>query len=286
MPMGYLKWWVFGSSLLLLFSCWPEDKKEGHKASDFAASEIELGRKLFFFNGLSGDSSQSCGSCHLPQSGFTSGRLVFSNGVKRNVPGLLNLKNSPRFFWDGREKNLESLVIKPILNRDEMQGNLVAAIQKMNRDSHWKTAFKEVYGKDTIYTALISRSLAAYVKSLSGPAPVEYPDSAFREGKKIFQIHCRSCHSGPAFTDFALRRSVVAAGGPDSGHFRLSRLKKDIYSFKTPGLSFISRTSPYTHDGRFPDLESIVAAYSAIPGFARLKNEKARKALIRYLKTL
>jgi cytochrome c peroxidase len=279
-------WRGFVSLFFLLNSCNDRDNLPGNTQSGFSEKEVDLGRKLFFFNGLSGDGKQNCASCHLPQKAFSSEKILKSNGFERNVPSLLNLEKSTRFFWDGRETNLESLVIKPILSKAEMHGNLVLAIAWMNKSRKWKKDFETVYGRDTIYTALVARALSSYVRSLTVKPSMPLADSDYKRGKALFQALCQSCHKGEAFTDFALRRSVIAAEGPDSGHFSISHRKQDVYFFKTPGMARIAQTAPYTHDGRFSTLESLLMAYSREPGMQDLKNEKSRKALLKYMKTL
>ncbi|MEI2747737.1 MAG: cytochrome c peroxidase [Ferruginibacter sp.] len=65
-----------------------------------------LGKKLFSEKILSRDSSVSCASCHKPAFAF-SDTMAFSAGIegrytKRNTPSVLNMKNRPYYFWDGR----------------------------------------------------------------------------------------------------------------------------------------------------------------------------------------
>jgi len=67
---------------------------------------IELGRLLFWEKELSADGSMSCGSCHLPSSGFADPSAV-STGITgaqglRNAMAIVNIGWTPSFFWDGR----------------------------------------------------------------------------------------------------------------------------------------------------------------------------------------
>ena len=91
------------------------------------AKGVELGRKLFYDPILSGDSTQSCSSCHSVNHAF-SDTIQFSIGIdglpgKRNAMPIYNLGYSPfdnGFFWDGRAITLEDQAIKPIQDPVEM----------------------------------------------------------------------------------------------------------------------------------------------------------------------
>jgi cytochrome c peroxidase len=284
MPTASLKWWGLNSLLGLgfLFCCQPKSS-EKHEEK-YHLSQVELGKKLFFFKGLSRKGDQNCGTCHQADSAFASARTVLSNGIRRQSASLLNLKNSTEFFWDGREKNLESLVIKPILSKDEMHGDLVLAIRKMNQDLEWRKDFALVYGRDTIYSALVARALSAFVRSLEKPFP---PNQGIRQnGRKLFELHCASCHSGAATTDFKLRESPTAASGPDSGRYRITGRLEDVYFFKTPGLAGISLSPPYVHDGRYKTLEELVKIYARTLKTKDLQSPENQKELIVFLNSL
>ena len=51
------------------------------------AAQIELGRQLFFDNGLSADGRVSCASCHQPDKAFSDGRPV-AMGMRSGMPNL------------------------------------------------------------------------------------------------------------------------------------------------------------------------------------------------------
>jgi len=83
---------------------------------------IELGEKLFNERILSLDSSISCASCHKPEFAFAD-TVAFSVGINgkltsRNTPSVLNMKNRPYYFWDGRAASLEEQALMPISNPD------------------------------------------------------------------------------------------------------------------------------------------------------------------------
>lgn len=236
-----------------------------------------LGKLLFFETDLSGDGKQSCATCHVPDSGFTKPDIR----LKRAIPTLWNLAWSPSFFWDGSQENLESMIFLPLTDSLEMHGQLFAAARNLQKKPEWRQAFARAFGKDTVYSALISRALAQYVRTLVLPMPDTFGFSPQeKEGFLIFQKACAHCHAGKFGTDFRLRKSVLAASGPDFGRFHVSRLPKDTFVFKTPGLAQISKTAPYMHNNAIPDLDSLLRGYALVlPG-----NEWKSKATLAQLK--
>jgi cytochrome c peroxidase len=105
-------------------------------------NKAELGRKLFTEKILSKDSSVSCASCHNPQFAFAD-TAAFSMGIhqtptRRNTPSVLNMKNRPYFFWDGRAASLEQQALMPIENKDEMGLPVAEAVARLNRNKEYR----------------------------------------------------------------------------------------------------------------------------------------------------
>ena len=71
--------------------------------------KIELGKKLFFDRRLSGDSTMSCATCHMPELAFTDGQDISLSYPTtknwRNSPTLINVAFQKYLFHDGRVKN-------------------------------------------------------------------------------------------------------------------------------------------------------------------------------------
>ena len=114
----WLSYFLSAFIIIILISSFFE--KENAEIKTKAA----LGKKLFSEKILSKDSSVSCASCHKPQFAFAD-TAAFSIGIegkltKRNTPSVLNMKNRPYFFWDGRAVTLEEQSLMPIQNPDEM----------------------------------------------------------------------------------------------------------------------------------------------------------------------
>lgn len=138
-------------------------------------SKEELGQVLFFDKNLSNNRTQSCATCHNPNSGFTDDR---DNGVSkmaslgdnnksigdRQAPTASYAKFSPVFhfdekkqkfiggqFWDGRAATLEEQAGGPPLNPDEMgMANKKEVLKRIKENEIYVSSFKNLYGNDIL----------------------------------------------------------------------------------------------------------------------------------------
>ena len=120
---------VISGFLLLLIG------STGFKETGTIGTKAALGKKLFSEKILSRDSTVSCASCHKPDYAFAD-TSAFSVGIggkltRRNTPSVLNMKNRPYFFWDGRAASLEEQSLMPIQNPDEMGLPIEEAIRPL-----------------------------------------------------------------------------------------------------------------------------------------------------------
>jgi len=297
MPGPFLKWWalsryfslVFVSGLILFPACENKEAKLPFAGipspgnNPITEEGVAFGRALFQSPLLSADGKSSCFTCHRPDSGF-SGSVTHLNPhskLKREIQGLFNLAWSPSFFWDAREETLESLILKPIQSPDEMNLALPVLLKKVNQNAELTQLCLAAFQTDSIGTVHVARALAQFVRTLIRQP--EIPDS---EGKTLFQEHCSKCHSGKTTSDFQIRKSVLAPSGIDSGYFRITHLPEDVYLFRTPGLAAVSKTAPYTHDGRVPDLDSLVRMYAKRLPAKELEVPARTKELVKFLHLL
>lgn len=295
----FSNWWGPGKAIRLLLlvagilpACKPEASEPGTTESTYAGlphppanpfhpAAVQLGEALFFSPQLSGDGKTSCASCHIPAQGFASAPVRSRNGLKRKVPGLFHLAFAPSLFWDGREKNLESLVLKPVHSADEMNLNWDTLCQRLGRNKEWGKLSLSAFGIEIPGTREAARALSQYIRTLKTPAP----DSGTR-GYALFMTHCSGCHPPPLFTDFRLRKSPLASGGPDSGRFHLNGNRGHIYHFRTPALARLREQPVFYHDGRFSSLNAVIRAYAAALPDTGLKNSRSQEALESFLRSL
>jgi cytochrome c peroxidase len=239
---------------------------------------VELGRALFFWQGLSRDRTLSCAGCHVPAKAFSDGRKL-AVGINRQVgsrrtPRIFNRAWGRSFFWDGRAPTLEDQVLQPIVNPIEMGLRLEEIAPRARANAELNARMRAVFGRDAD-TADVARALAAYIRSiLAGDAPydrfVAGNSDALTErqrtGLKLFRgkANCVACHLGPNFTDELFHNTGTAwrdGVSTDPGRAGVSRDEADRGAFKTPGLREVARAGPYMHDGGMPTLEAVIDYY-------------------------
>jgi cytochrome c peroxidase len=142
-------------------------------------NKAALGKKLFSEKILSKDSSVSCASCHKPAFAFAD-TVAFSVGIagkltERNTPSVLNMKNRPYYFWDGRAASLEEQSLMPIQNPDEMGLPIDEAVKRLNQSKEYKLLFQKIFNQKPTAKNLAA-AFSAYEKTL------ETVDSKFDEG--------------------------------------------------------------------------------------------------------
>lgn len=295
--------------LLLAISSFLEDgNSEIH-------TRAQLGKKLFGEKMLSKDSSISCASCHKPAFAFAD-TVAFSTGIhgkltKRNTPSVLNMKNRPYYFWDGRASSLEEQSLMPIQNPDEMGLPVEEAVKRLNGSGEYKKLFNKIFNQDPSATNL-ALAFSAYEKTL------ETVDSKFdgwsnnlnklspseERGRELFvgdKAKCFNCHAMEDFTtdDFKNIGLYNGASLNDAGLFNITKKENDLGKFKTPGLRNVAVTAPYMHNGMFKTLEEVVNYYNEPRKFVGDPvnidpdldkplglSEKEKKDLIAFLKTL
>ena len=268
-------------------------------ASTSANQFSALGKRLFFDTRLSIDNSQSCGTCHVADQGFTQNEIstplgLHGQAIKRNTPTLLNVAFMDALFLDGRELTLEDQIWSPLLSPREM-GNLSIdlVVQKLHSIESYVDAFG-LLGL-TIDAASLGQLIARYERSLiAADSPFDRwyfqgdtsgftPDAI--EGFAIFNRHgCSTCHtigqSDALFTDQLFHNTGLGKRGAmlkkpntlakqptademliDLGRFEVTGNPADRWRFRTPSLRNIARTAPYMHDGSIKSLTEVVENY-------------------------
>ncbi|MFZ4768986.1 MAG: cytochrome-c peroxidase [Ferruginibacter sp.] len=278
-------------------------------------SPAELGKKLFSDKLLSKDSSISCASCHKAEFAFAD-TVAFSTGIygkltSRNTPSVLNMKNRPYYFWDGRAVTLEEQALMPIENPNEMGLPVKEAIQRLNQSESYKRLFRKIF-KQLPNEKNLGAAFAAFEQTL------ETVDSKFDDwsnnisdlsveeerGRELFvgnKAKCFDCHSMEDFTDDRFKNIGLYNGKElsDAGRYEITKKETDKGKFKTPGLRNIAVTGPYMHDGRFKTLEQVVSYYNTPFMFVDnpvnidttfnkplMLSQQEKKDLVAFLKTL
>jgi cytochrome c peroxidase len=256
--------------VIVVSSFWIEDNTD-------IKTEAALGKKLFSEKILSKDSSISCAGCHKPNYAFAD-TVKFSVGIggiltKRNTPSVLNMKNRPYYFWDGRASSLEEQALMPIQNPDEMGLSIEEAVQRLNSSKEYKPLFQKIFNQKPDAKNLAA-AFSAFEKTL------ETVDSKFDDwsnnlkkltapeerGRQLFvgdKARCFDCHRMEDFTNDEFKNIGLYNGTTlsDMGLFDITKKQTDLGKFKTPGLRNIAVTAPYMHNGMFNTLEAVMEYY-------------------------
>ena len=254
---------------------------------------IALGRMLFYDPILSGDSSQSCASCHSQEFAFTDSENQFSTGITgavgtRNSMPLFNLMwHLDGFFWDGRAETLEHQALMPIQDPTEMNETLDAMLLKLNRSTLYRQAVKKAFNQEEITSKHVAQALEQFMLTLissnSKFDQVFLGQAEFTDQEKVGQIifnteaipkadddpvnprnyggDCFHCHGNSLFTSREFRNNGLDSVLTDLGRATVTGKISDQGKFKTPSLRNIEVTAPYMHDGRFETLEEVLDFY-------------------------
>jgi cytochrome c peroxidase len=263
-----------------------------------------LGRVLFYDRQLSINNSVSCASCHKQEKAFAD-NVAFSKGFKgavttRNSMPIQNLQpffiggdfsNSkvafdrgfgPGFpsvslFWDGRENNLGTMVLRPIVNHVEMGvrdlDELAAKLQKI---PYYQQLFEKAYGTNEVTSAKISEALSMFTMSITSRNTkfdrarmgLDQLSALEERGRQLFieVYECNACHQTENPTGYVMAGTFANIGlqseYDDNGVAKVTGNAMDAGRFKIPSLRNVELTGPYMHDGRFETLEEVIDHYS------------------------
>ncbi len=248
-----------------------------------AVSKALLGKKLFSEKILSLDSSVSCASCHIPAYAFAD-TVAFSKGIKgqeanRNTPSVLNIKNRPYFFYDGRAATLQQQALVPMADKHEMGLPIPEAIKRLNKNDTYVKLFYAAF-KQSPTEKNMAEAFAAYEQTLE-TINSKYDDwandkvkftAAEERGRQLFigeKAKCFDCHFTEDFTSDDFKNIGLFNGNlfTDSGRYLFTKKQEDIGKFKVPGLRNVAVTAPYMHNGIFKTLEEVLRYYNNPKGF-------------------
>lgn len=249
---------------------------------------VALGQKLFFDARLSAHGKMSCATCHRPEQAFAHPEAMAPAGANgqrnpRNVPSLLNVGYRAKLFLDGRAASLEEQALHPIQHPAEMGMDLEALVRRLAAMPEYAEEFRREFG-GPVTAAHLTKALAAYERTLlSKDTPFDRfsrgdekaLSASARRGFILFRdkASCITCHSGPDFTDGAIRNIGVGWDGKafkDPGRAQATGRKGDAGRFRVPPLRELRWTAPYMHDGSLKTLAEVVDYYAGgVPKDAR-----------------
>lgn len=240
--------------------------------------KINIGRALFYDNILSKDNSTSCASCHLSYTAFAHTDHDLSHGIygkigTRNAPALQNLAWQKLFMMDGAINHLDAQALAPISNPIEMDETISNVVKKLNASSLYKKLFQKAYHDSVITGEKTLKCIAQFLLTLqsynSKYDSVMLHKASFttqeKNGYKLFQKNCSSCHTEPLFTNnnFETNGLKIDPTLNDIGRMKITQNAIDSLKFKVPSLRNIEFTYPYMHDGRFKKLNEVLIHYTS-----------------------
>ncbi len=250
-----------------------------------------LGRVLFYDTHISVNNSVSCASCHKQSLAF-SDNVAHSKGFEnqlthRNALPIQNLQfgtsGPPALFWDGREKFLQTMVLKPIVNHVEMgMGDLNMVVKKVKAMPYYAELFQKAYGTTDIDINRIATALSSFTGAIVSfnTRFDNFNQNQTRlsgieeQGRNLFfnTYNCNSCHQTQQLNGYQSGGGNPDAIGfinigldqnyADNGLGDLTHNAADNGKFKIPNLRNIAFTAPYMHDGRFATLDAVLEHYS------------------------
>lgn len=263
-----------------------------------------LGRVLFYDKQLSINNSVSCASCHKQNAAFAD-NVAFSRGfdnrlTSRNSMPIQNLagsifgfmegdtvpsplsssfvgRGSTPLFWDGRERELKSMVLKPIGNHVEMGIRDMHDLNtKLAAVPYYKDLFTKAYGSEEVTSEKIAEALSSFLISITSDGTRF--DKSLREqkpltaleltGQQLFSTtyNCNECHQVQNPHGYIMAGTFSNIGldiqYQDKGLQAVTQRQEDNGKFKIPSLRNVALTAPYMHDGRFKTLDEVLDHYS------------------------
>ncbi len=195
----------------------------------YSLEKARLGRYLFYDRRLSGNQTQSCGSCHQPSRAFTDGRSTGLGSTREDhVRGPMSLANAGYFSaltWANPvQRELERQALVPLFGEGPVElgllGREAEMLDRLRRDHRYQQMFPRAFPGDAepFTVANVTRAIAMFERTLvSADSPFDryargdttaMSQSAQRGNQLFFseRLECFRCHGGYAFTD-----SVVSA---------------------------------------------------------------------------
>lgn len=264
-------------------------------------AKVTLGRYLFYDTRLSGNGTQSCGSCHQQDKAFTDGRAVGrgSTGETHHVGAmsLVNVAYAAVLTWANPSmRTLEEQILVPMYGDRPIELGLTASdtyLQALRRDARYPTLFREAFGDETIARDRVVKAIATFERAIvSARSPYDRyhfdrDDSAISDAAKRGEIlfhsrglSCFTCHGGIHFsgamgttsrsgpvefhnTGLYNVRGAISYPEGNAGVYDITHDPKDVGRFKAPTLRNIAVTAPYMHDGSVPTLDAAIEHYAA-----------------------
>lgn len=184
--------------------------------------------------------------------------------------GEMVLDSVGSYAWYQKE-NLEtaSIFSKSIVNRLRQKTPIISLLAKELKVSEEEVAYTDVMAAAAHFIAFNYRLRQTKFHRFVFQSGALTQDEL--EGGLLFygKGQCAHCHNGPYFSDFSFhvipfpQFGFGSNGfGVDYGRYNVTQNPQDMYSFRTPPLYNVSKTSPYSHSGSVEDLKAAIEFHS------------------------
>jgi cytochrome c peroxidase len=263
-------------------------------------AKVELGRYLFYDTRMSGNRTQSCGTCHQQARAFTDGKPqgVGSTGEKhpRGPMSLVNVAYASTLTWANPVvTRLEEQALVPMYGEHPIELGLSRSdgwLQELTQDARYRQLFTAAFGSDLIDRDRVTKAIATFERTIvSARSPYDRyhferdedaVSAAAKRGEVLFHsrpLSCFTCHGGvnlsadmpgrpggrPEFHNTGLYNvaGLLSYPGHDTGVYEITHDRADVGKFKPPTLRNIAVTAPYMHDGSVATLDEAIDHYAA-----------------------
>ncbi|TGM57042.1 MbnH family di-heme enzyme [Leptospira adleri] len=200
-------------------------------------AKVDLGRFLFFDKRISGNQTQSCGSCHKQSKAYTDGlaNAIGSTGDvhPRNSQGIINVAYNLRQTWvNPNLRNLEDQMLVPIFGEHPVELGLAnrenEMLDRLRADNRYQAMFASAFpGGDPFSTTNVVKAIASFERTLiSGRSPYDKylydgdvsalgnstQRASILRGAQIFSSEkgeCFHCHGGFNFSTTSVHVGTV-----------------------------------------------------------------------------
>jgi len=246
-------------------------------------AKVELGRRLFYDERLSGNGTYSCGSCHQQALAFTDGlaHAIGSTGEShaRSTMSLANVAYNASFGWNDRRWSLEAQIEVPMQNQQPIEmgfkGRETEVLARFATSSRDVERFRAAFPGEESPVSLpnMVKAIASFERVLvSTDSPFDrylFADDgrgmspAARRGVTLFfsdRLRCSECHGSINFSGPTLFAGTMPSD-PDA-FFHDTGVATHPAQFRAPTLRNIAVTAPYMHDGSITTLSGVVEHYA------------------------
>jgi cytochrome c peroxidase len=230
---------------------------------------IHLGKMLYYEPRLSKSGLISCHTCHnLSLAGVDNLPVSIGHSWqkgRRNAPTVLNAALHSVQFHDGREPDVESQALMPILDQVEMASSEEHVMAFLTSIPAYRELFAGAFPDEEEPVTFNNTGIAigAFERTLLSFSPFDRfikgdlkalgPDEL--AGLETFMhAGCIACHTGEtlgghSFARFITPSELKQETVTDHGRFEVTGMDEDRHFFKVPSLLNVTLTYPYFHDG-------------------------------------